>query len=193
MGDKRERNAMTGSHFLLPSGPAGRYFSNTLPTRMSNIILIVDDDHEHNDKLAYFFRLFDEDRGEKFDILGGGQTRRPRLVPYRQDCPFEFLEFFEAAHRSGRRYPLCIVDMIMPDESGLLDDLRGVTVSRTIRGIDPDIHIVIATVKPDVDGESICREVGGSTHFFQTPFSPEQEEAFVLKVHELVGVWNGRH
>lgn len=161
---------------------------------MNNTILIVDDDHEHADNLAYFFRLFDEDRGEKFDILGRGQPRRPcRLVPYRQDCPVKFLEFFEAAHLSGRRYPLCIVDMIMPDESGLLDQLRGVAVSRRVREVDPEIHIVIATIKPDLDGETICREVGGSTHFFQTPFSPEQEEAFVLKVHELVDEWNERH
>jgi CheY-like chemotaxis protein len=193
MGEKQEWNAITGSHFLLPSGSAGRYFFKAYPTRMSNIILIVDDDHEHEDNLAYFFRLFDDDRGAKFDILGGGQPRRPRLVPYRQDCPFKFLEFFEAAHLSGRRYPLCIVDMIMPDESGLLDELRGVTVSRRVREIDPEIHIVIATIKPDLDGEAICREVGGSTHFFQTPFSPEQEEAFVLKVHELMDEWNGRH
>ena len=44
-----------------------------------------------------------------------------------------------------------------------------------------------------IDGEDLCRKVGGSTHFFQTTFSLEQEEKFVLKVHELVDEWNERN
>jgi len=159
-----------------------------------NAILIVDDERELGSKLglAYFFHLFDQDGGEKFDVLGDGQIRPHRLLPHRWDCSFKFLEVFEAWHRDGECYPLCIVDMRMPDEDGLLDELRGYAVAQRVRELDPGIHIVIATVKSDIDGEDLCRKVGGSTHFFQTPFSLEQEEEFLLKVHALVDEWNER-
>lgn len=159
-----------------------------------NAVLIVDDEHELGSKLglAYFFRLFDHDGGEKFDILGDRPANRRRLLPHRWDCSFKFLEVFEAFCRDGQRYPLCIVDMLMPDENGLIDELRGYAVAQRVRELDPGIHIVIATAKADIDGEDLCRKVGGSTHFFRTPFSAEQEEEFVLKVHALVDEWNER-
>lgn len=159
-----------------------------------NTILIVDDERELGTKLglAYFFRLFDQDGGEKFDILGDRPPKRRRLLLHRWDCSFKFLEVFEAFCRDGQRYPLCIVDMRMPDENDLIDELRGYAVAQRVRELDPGIHIVIATAKADIDGEDLCRKVGGSTHFFQTPFSLEQEDEFVLKVHALVDEWNER-
>jgi hypothetical protein len=81
----------------------------------------------------------------------------------------------------------------MPGADRLIDENRGVAVAREVREIDPEIHIAIITSKADVDGEDVCRQVGGSTHFFRTPFSPEEEESFVLKVHALVDEWNERH
>jgi CheY-like chemotaxis protein len=159
----------------------------------NNTILIVDDD-PRDEKLPYFFRLFDEDDGAKFDVLGDSQPRRHRLLCHRLGDSFQFLEMFEAMHRAepASRYPLCIIDMIMPGSDGLLDQLRGLHVARQVRGIDPEIHIVICTVKPDIDGEDICQQVGESTHFFRMPFGPEQEKEFVLKVHALVDEWNER-
>lgn len=158
----------------------------------NNTILVVDDRPE---KLAYMWRLFEDDAGTKFDVLGEGKPRRHRLLCHRLGDSFQFVEMFEAMHSHGpaSRFPLCIVDMMMPGTDRLIDEKRGVAVARQVREIDSEIHIVIITAKPDVDGEDVRRQVGGSTHFFRTPFGPEEEENFVLKVHELVDEWNDRH
>jgi len=184
---------MTGSHLILILDVRRDLLITCSPHHMAdkNTILVVDDEKESG--LAYFFRLFDHDGGEKFDVLGDGRIRRHRLLLHRWDCSFKFLEVFEAWHRDGESYPLCIVDMRMLDENGLIDELRGYSVAQRVREVDPGIHIVIATSKADIDGDDLCRQVGGSTHFFQTPFSLEQEEKFVLKVHELVDEWNERN
>jgi CheY-like chemotaxis protein len=157
-----------------------------------NTILVVDDDPEIR---AYYWRIFEEDTGAKFDVLGDGQTRRHSLLCHRLDDSFKFLKMFEDMHQAGpaTRFPLCIIDLKMLGEDGLLDELRGCAVAQRVREVDSSIHIVIATSKADIDGEDLCRKVGGSTHFFQTPFSLEQEEKFVLKVHELVDEWNERN
>jgi CheY-like chemotaxis protein len=157
-----------------------------------NTILVVDNEP---DKLAYMWHLFEEDTGTKFDVLGEGSPRRHRLLCHRLGDSFQFVEMFQAMHNDGpaSRFPLCIVDMMMPGADRLIDENRGVAVAREVREIDPEIHIAIITSKADVDGEDVCRQVGGSTHFFRTPFSPEEEESFVLKVHALVDEWNERH
>jgi len=156
----------------------------------NNTILIVDDDPE---KLSYYWRLFEEDAGARFDVLGEGVPRRHRLLCHRLGDSFRFVQMFEAMHSSDHHFPLCIVDMRMPGPDGLIDELRGLTVSRSVREIDPEIHIVLATAKADIDGEDVCREVGGSTHFFRLPFAAAQEEEFVTKVHALVDEWNEQH
>jgi CheY-like chemotaxis protein len=156
----------------------------------NNTILVVDDEPESG--LAYFFRLFDPGDGAKFDVLDEGGARRHRLLCHRLGDSFRFLEMFESMHRAGQYFPLCIADMRMPGPDGLIEELRGLAVARRVRDIDPEIHLVLVTAKPDIDGDAVCREVGGSTHFFQRPFSPAQEEAFVLKVHALVDAWNAR-
>lgn len=153
----------------------------------TNTILVVDD---NPDVLAYYWRLFEEDTGAKFDVLGETEPRRHRILCHRLGNSFQFVEMFKAMHHSDHRFPLCIVDMRMPGPDGLIDEKRGLTVSRQIRQVDSEIHIVIATSKPDIDGDEVRLEVGGSTHFFRTPFSPEQEEAFIVTVHALVDEWN---
>lgn len=155
----------------------------------NNTILIVDDDPE---KLAYFWRLFEVDEGVRFDVLGDNRPRRHRILCHRLGNSFQLLEMFEAMHRSDHRFPLCLIDMRMPGADGMIDDRRGLAVARRVREIDPEIHIVIATAKADIDGDDCCREVGGSTHFFRMPFGPAQEEEFVFKVHALVDEWNAR-
>jgi CheY-like chemotaxis protein len=152
-----------------------------------NTILVVDD---HSEKLAFYWRLFDEDAGARFDVLGESQPRRRRLLCHRLQNSFQFVEMFESMHRTGDRFPLCIVDLKMPGPDGLLDKLRGLAVSTQIRAIDPLIHIVVATSDPDIDGGEVTRRVGGSTHFFRTPFSPAQQEEFLTKVYALLGEWN---
>lgn len=154
-----------------------------------NTILIVDDDPN---VLAYYWRLFEEDASAKFDVLGDDQPRRHRLLCHRLGDSFQFVEMFEAMHGGDQRFPLCIIDLRMLGPDGLEDDLRGMEVSHRVRAIDPEIHIVIATANADVDGEDLCRQVGGSTHFFVKPSGPDEEERFVLKVHALVDAWNER-
>jgi CheY-like chemotaxis protein len=165
--------------------------ADRIPSRMAanNTILIVDDDPE---KLAYYWRLFEEDAGARFDVLGEGRPQRHRLLCHRLGDSFRFVEMFAEMHRMDHHFPLCIVDMRMPGSDGLIDELRGLAVSRRVREIDPVVHIVLATAKADVDDEEVCREVGGSTHFFRLPFGAAQEEAFVAKVHALVDDWNER-
>lgn len=158
-----------------------------MANKNKNSILVVDD---HAEKLAFYWRLFDENEGVRFDVLGESQPRRRRLVCYRQQCSFQFVEMFESMHQAGDRYPVCIVDLKMPGPEGLPDEFRGLAVSAQVRAIDPLIHIVVVTSQPDIDGGEVIRRVGGSTHFFRIPFSPAQQEEFLTKVHALVDEWN---
>jgi CheY-like chemotaxis protein len=100
---------------------------------------------------------------------------------------------FESMVRAHQRYPLCIIDLEMVDDSGRLDKRLGLQTARRVRDIDPEIHIVICTAHSDVGQKEVREQVAGSAHYFRRPFSTEQESEFCLTVYGLVDEWNGQH
>lgn len=154
-------------------------------------ILIVDDDPE---RLAYYFNLLEVDDISALDILGGQPAPKRWHPTLRQQDPLKFDGMFEGMVRDEFFYPLCIIDMRMPESpGGPINERRGLQTARRVRELDPDIHIMVCTADPDIEAGEILGEVGGSTHFFRLPFDDAQEREFCGKVRELVDEWNERH
>lgn len=154
-------------------------------------ILIVDDDPE---RLAYYFNLLEVGDISALDILGVQSASKRWHPTLRQQDPLKFDEMFAGMVRDEFFYPLCIIDMRMPEvRGGPINERRGLQTARRVRELDPDIHIMICTADPGIEAGEIFKEVGGSTHFFRLPFDEAQEKEFCSKVRELVDEWNGRH
>lgn len=154
-------------------------------------ILIVDDDPE---RLAYYFNLLEAGDLSSLDILGQGDVTEPKRwhPTLRQQNPLQFDGMFEKMTRDGFHHPLCIIDMRMPDSpGGPIDTRRGLRTAKHVRELDPRIHIMVCTADPDIDGDEVVREIGGSAHFFRLPFRDGEEQEFCGKVRRLVDDWNG--
>ncbi len=75
----------------------------------------------------------------------------------------------------GVHYPVCIVDVLMPEQNGV------VTI-RQLREIDPEIEIIICTADPGTVPLGVRGELGERVFFVRKP--PVTDE-FVLMVHTL--------
>jgi PAS domain S-box-containing protein len=80
------------------------------------------------------------------------------------------------------RQPLCIVDMRMPGQNGLV-------TAEQMREIDPDMDVLICSAAGDFTPEEIHRRLGGRVFFVRKPFDAGE---FSLMVQSLVDYWDDR-
>ncbi len=144
-------------------------------------VLIVDDDLE---VLKFYRRIFSAAAGGDFDILGRAAPAGPVL---KVGCraysdPATMVADYRRAFAEGMRQPLCIVDMRMPGQNGLV-------TAEQMREIDPDMDILICSAAGDFTPEEIHRRLGGRVFFVRKPFDAGE---LSLMVQSLVDSWDDR-
>lgn len=153
-----------------------------------NTILVVDDDRK---VFEFYWQIFNDDPHE-FDPLPPKENsvrHHPVVLHYVEDFT-KFEEMFRQMIRSGKRHPLCIVDMRAQMQN---DNRRGFETARLVRELDPDISIVVVTALPDIEVEDIRDAVGDNAFLFRLPMTEESQRAeFRNQVHVLVDRWNAK-
>lgn len=147
----------------------------------NNVILAVDDDEG---VLEVYRKIFAAKETKEFDVLGReeGVVTLPALECRNYESPKRLVEDVRRDAALGLHYPLCIVDVLMPEQNGL------VTIQQ-LREIDPEIEIIICTADPGTVPLGVQGELGERIFFVRKP--PISEE-FVLMVHTLVSYWSDR-
>jgi PAS domain S-box-containing protein len=147
----------------------------------SDIILAVDD---HEGVLEVYRRIFAAKEAKEFDVLGWVEDAGslPPLECRTYNSPKKLIEDVRHDALRGVHYPLCIVDVLMPEQNG-------VATVRQLREIDPEIEIIICTADPGTVPLGVQGELGERIFFVRKP--PVTDE-FVLMVHTLVGYWRDR-
>ncbi|MEQ8189169.1 MAG: ATP-binding protein, partial [Candidatus Eremiobacterota bacterium] len=128
----------------------------------NNHILIADDDEAILDVYRNIFI------SEKFPV-------------HTFDDGIYLLEYFHCEYKSGRRIPLCILDMRM----NILD---GMETAMALREIDNDVIVIIVTAYPeDLSLDMIKEEIKNDIYYIKKPF--EQKEIYCLVI-SLINNWN---
>ncbi len=153
-----------------------------------NAILVVDDNREI---FEFYWQIFNEDPHE-FDPLPPEENavrHHPVVLHYLEDfAKFEALVGQMIA--SGKRHPICIVDMRLEREN---NNRRGFETVRLVRELDQDISIVVATALPDIELQDLCEVAGENTFLFRLPLSDEAQRAgFRDTIHRLLDRWNAQ-
>jgi len=144
-------------------------------------ILIVDDDPG---VLEFYRRIFSPGRVEDFSIVGQpkGGTLFTDIKCRTYADPLELVSELRRAAEQGIRHPLCVVDMRMPQQNGLV-------TAEQLRAIDADIDIVICTAAHDFAPEEIRRRLGERVFFVHKPFDAGE---FAFMIQSLVDYWESR-
>jgi PAS domain S-box-containing protein len=147
----------------------------------SDVILAVDD---HTGVLEVYRKIFAAKEAKEFDVLGRASEAGslPPLECRTYNSPKKLIEDVRRDALRGVHYPLCIVDVLMPEQNGV------VTI-RQLREIDPEIEIIICTADPGTVPLGVQGELGERVFFVRKP--PVADE-FMLMVHTLVGYWRDR-
>jgi len=147
----------------------------------TDVIFAVDDERNI---LALYRRIFTQPDHGKFDILGGAGEGMalPQLDCRTYDDPLKLVADYRAQFADGVRAAVCILDILMPQQSGY-------TTARQLREIDPDIEIIVCTADPGTVPLAVSREFGNSVFFVRKP--PNSDE-FAMLVHSLVRSWRER-
>ena len=147
----------------------------------SDVILAVDD---HAGVLEVYRKIFAAEQAKEFDVLGLAENEGswPPLECRTYDSPKKLIEDVRRDALRGVHYPLCIVDVLMPEQNGVM-------TIRQLREIDPEIEIIICTADPGTVPLGVQGELGERIFFVRKP--PVTDE-FVLMVHTLVGYWRDR-
>jgi len=144
-------------------------------------ILIVDDDPG---VLGFYRRIFSPGQGNDFSVLGDVAAGLPtvdiKCLLYSD--PLELVADLRRKAGEGIRHPLCVVDMRMPQQNGLI-------TAEQIRAIDADIDIVICTAAHDFAPEEIRRRLGERVFFVHKPFDAGE---FAFMIQSLVDYWESR-
>jgi PAS domain S-box-containing protein len=147
----------------------------------TDVIFAVDDERNI---LALYRRIFTQPDHGKFDVLGGTSDRiaLPQLDCRTYDDPLKLVEDYRSQFAAGLRAAVCILDILMPQQSGF-------ATARQLREIDPDIEIIVCTADPGTVPFAVSREFGNSVFFVRKP--PNSDE-FAMLVHSLVRSWQER-
>ena len=147
----------------------------------SDIILAVDD---HKAVLEVYRKIFAAKEVKEFDVLGRVEDvgSLPPLECRTYESPKKMIEDVRSDALRGVHYPLCILDVLMPEQNGV------VTV-RQLREVDPEIEIIICTADPGTVPLGIQGELGERIFFVRKP--PNSEE-FAMLVHSLIRSWRER-
>jgi PAS domain S-box-containing protein len=144
-------------------------------------ILVVDDDLE---VLKFYRKIFRPETSDDLDILGRKTDARAGLdvACLAYSDPKTLVAEYRRCVEAGEHHPLCIVDMRMPQQNGLV-------TAEQLREIDPDIDIVISTAAGDFAPQEIRDRLGDRVFFVRKPFDAAE---FSLMVQALVDYWVDR-
>ncbi len=141
-------------------------------------VFVVDDDSA---VLEYYRKLF-KPESDSLDILGIAPQAAEDPIELRLfTLPSELMAAFSAEHRANRPVPLCILDMRMPEQSGL-------EVAQSLRAIDPEVAIVICTAYSDASAAKLKERLKGGVYLVHKPFAADE---FKLLIHSLLREWEG--
>jgi PAS domain S-box-containing protein len=139
-------------------------------------ILVVDDDPQ---VLEVYRLMFSGESGPSFD---GNRPSDLALRCLAYTDPREMIQDYARMHARWERVPLCIVDMRMPKQSGLV-------TAEQLRAIDPEIDIVISSAYSDLGTPEIRERLRERVYFVRKPFDYEE---ISLMVESLVNSWGER-
>jgi FixJ family two-component response regulator len=96
--------------------------------------------------------------------LGGTSDRiaLPQLDCRTYDDPLKLVADYRSQFAAGLRAAVCILDILMPQQSGF-------ATARQLREIDPDIEIIVCTADPGTVPFAVSREFGNSVFFVRKP------------------------
>ena len=144
-------------------------------------ILVVDDDLE---VLKFYRKIFAASSAYELDILGtgmsGGFVVAAGCLAYSD--PTALVADYRKMLARGKQVPLCIVDMRMPQQNGLV-------TAEQLRELDPEIEIVISTAAGDFSAEEVRSRLGERVFFVHKPFNAGE---FALMVQALIDSWADR-
>ena len=127
----------------------------------SDVILAVDD---HAGVLEVYRKIFAAEQAKEFDVLGLAENEGswPPLECRTYDSPKKLIEDVRRDALRGVHYPLCIVDLLMPEQNGVM-------TIRQLREIDPEIEIIICTADPGTVPLGVQGELGERIFFVRKP------------------------
>ncbi len=91
-------------------------------------------------------------------------------------------EFFRTEFENNRRIPLCILDIAMPS-------MDGIETAETVRKIDPEVFIIIATGQPDIKPDELLKHLKNDVYFIRKPV---REEELLAQATSLLTNWNNQ-
>jgi PAS domain S-box-containing protein len=140
-------------------------------------VLVVDDDPAI---LEFYRKVFRADPTNGLDILGEKpHVHRSDLVCKTFEAPSKLLSWYAQAVEEGRKCPLCVLDMRMPEMDGL-------EVARRIRELDPEIEVVLCSAYADRSVAQMRALLDRRFYFVRKPFAPDE---FMLLVDSLCVSW----
>ncbi len=136
---------------------------------MNRTILIAEDDLKILEMYRELFRLANKeiDTNEQFDI---------KLYEDGVKLVASFEDFF----RDGKRIPLCILDVRMPE-------MGGFETAKRIRKIDPEVMILFVSGFPDKTSYELRKTLIYDYYFINKPFT---EEEILSLTDSLIKNWN---
>lgn len=141
-------------------------------------ILIADDDQVI---LEFYRKIFSSLASDDLVVLGA----LPPVQMHDLECetfddPRRLLQRYEGLLAQGHHCPLCILDMRMPQMSGM-------DAAMQLRRMDPNIEVLICTAYSDMPIKEIREKLKANVYFVKKPFGNEE---FFLLAHSLVFSWN---
>ncbi len=141
---------------------------------MNRRILIADDD---NNQLRLFRHLLTSDTDS--DISHVSDNRKAYDFRMFNDGK-PLLDFFRHESDSGRRIPLCILDMRMTE-------MHGIETAEALRRLDPEVFIIIVTFYEDISPKSLIHILKKDVYFMNKPIRPREFKALISS---LLINWN---
>ncbi|MCP4345191.1 MAG: SpoIIE family protein phosphatase [Desulfobacterales bacterium] len=144
--------------------------------RMNSRIFIADDDKV---QLHLYRRLFSlskyRDPSESSD-----NDLSFNVELFQDGAPL--VELFRTEFDNNRRIPLCIIDIAMPS-------MDGIETAETVRKIDPEVFIIIATGRPDIKPDELLKNLKNDVYFIRKPM---REEELLAQATSLLTNWNSQ-
>ena len=92
----------------------------------------------------------------------------------------EYLTALQSHYAEGKRVPISILDMRLPQ-------MHGLEIAKEARKIDPDMTIVIVTAYSDYSVKALMEELANRVYYMRKPF--KTDELYAL-VHSNLKEWN---
>jgi PAS domain S-box-containing protein len=139
-------------------------------------ILIAEDDP----RILELYRLIFSGEDLSGDGINRGSGSTVGCITYAD--PRQMVRDYRHMYEQGRQISLCILDMRMPKQNGLV-------TAEQLRAIDPEIDIVVSSAYDDFGSAEIRARLRERVYFVRKPFD---YEVISLMVESLVDSWEMR-